>query len=395
MTSRHLPTASGLPRAIPCPASAALPAIPSPPNEHQAAGNARHDFLADVPQIGAEAALARVPEEHREMCARIQLEGLPLHNLAAQEIAVGLDLATGKAREIGRRLNRKYGPRGLLEFIGTADSAFVTDEAVVVDDWKGAWADVGDLREHWQLRFLALAFAVLWGRKVAIIRRWRIMEDGSHVPSELFLDAKAMSETEAVLTIFIDAWLQACTLVAADKQPDVIPGPHCTDGGTCPAFKRCPAQVGLMAQMRAEPTQIRRLLPVVTEENAAECRAAYTTMKKLLGEFGQEIHHLGRHIGFPLGNGKFYGAHTVADTKVDAAVAWSVVKREHGVEIAEKAVTMKATQASVERAAQALVDAGKVKQMAPEKRRLLALIDEAGGLEVGVKVKVEEFKRSA
>lgn len=402
---RILPTASNLSRSIKCIGAAVLPHSHGPSTPEQERGTvAVHAYLEAVPEVGVQAAVASVPEKHRDMSSRIELDGLPLDPSYCREMAVGLDMVTGKAREIGRGINRNYGKRGLLEFVGTADVAWIEGDLVVVADYKGP-SDNGDLKDHWQLRFLALAFARLWGKHAGIIQRYRIFEDGTHHKSEYPLDKQDMAETEARLRSLIDEWLEASQLVAAGKPLQVNPGAdQCK---WCPAFAACPDKVQLLQKMVKEPARIGEGMFLITEENLPEIRERYLMLKQVVGAVGSALHAFGAERTTALGNGLYFGSHEVPHRKVDAAVAYAIVRREWGQEIAEASVDMDASLASLERGVrslQAKQQAEKAQagaglpapvKIATEKRRLLALISEAGGLEVTTKVKVEEFKKAS
>lgn len=71
------PTGSSIYRAMHCPASCALPQV-AITSDDAAQGTALHKYLELVAQIGAEKALAEVPEQYRADAEAIQLEGLPL-----------------------------------------------------------------------------------------------------------------------------------------------------------------------------------------------------------------------------------------------------------------------------------------------------------------------------
>ncbi len=320
MSARHLPTASYLIRAVLCVGSVVIPSHLTSSDSAER-GHWRHEYLADVPEIGKEAALAKIPERFREMCRRIQLDGLPLDPSYVREIAIGYDFATGKAREIGRRINRQYGQLGLLEIAGSADVAWLSGDMVVVADFKGH-SDTIDLAHHWQLRFLALVLCRLWGKSRAVIQRYRIMYDGSHIPSQLLLTEEMHQETESVLLRFIDRWLQACLDVDAGRSPAVSMGEtQCT---YCDAFFSCP---------------VASWWPALWEKRVTK------------------------------------------SGKLDADKLYDVMKREHGQQAADIAVERDASIASLHRGMEWLREQGKIKQMAPEQRRLLAIIGQEDGTE--------------
>ena len=87
-----------------------------------------------------------MPSEHRELC-----EALPLDEIGdyAPEVAYALDLRTGRAREIGRGINRAYGELSDDEIAGTADAVkLLSPTTVYVGDFKSGWGWVPRARDN-------------------------------------------------------------------------------------------------------------------------------------------------------------------------------------------------------------------------------------------------------
>ncbi len=225
------PTASGLERAMRCGASLKLPVIRTT-SDAADRGVWRHRFLERVGQVGAAAALAEVPAEHRDACAALPLDDLPTH--LAAEVALAFDVATGKGRIVGRGLNRMYGPLGPMELAGTADAIGEADDgSLLVLDWKSAGYK-GRAADSVQLRFLALAAARAYGAdnvRVEIVR----LGDGGEV-SRSWHDYDAL-DLDAFAAELRDWFAKA----GQDDRP--VEGAHCT---YCPSWQACDAKTGLL-----------------------------------------------------------------------------------------------------------------------------------------------------
>src|SRR5690348_7751770 len=120
------PTASSLERAAACPASCAIPVRVRSSSDAAERGSAIHGFIEDVisKHETREAALAKVPVEWRGTCAALDWDAItgdlePATTFA--ESAYALDYVTGRARFLGRSLNRKYPPTSDEEITGTSD----------------------------------------------------------------------------------------------------------------------------------------------------------------------------------------------------------------------------------------------------------------------------------
>lgn len=263
-----LPTASGLQRAEACPVSCVLPAtLDVSPGEWRDAGAAIHAYLRDTLALGRDAALAAVPEAHREACEAIDLESLHGADPAgwASELALAWHPEAGDAAELHRgRGDRDYSraPAGAL--VGTLDLVGLADEGqrAVVMDLKTGWADLGPPGRSLQLGFGAVAMMALHGCSSATVGFVRLVQ-GEGVFRTAELDALDLA---AMAVRLHRVWT---TVATAELMPEEFPpvvGPHCKH---CPAYLRCPAQMGLAREL-ARDTELRDAqLPDLEHEDVA------------------------------------------------------------------------------------------------------------------------------
>src|SRR5690606_5564131 len=115
-----------------------------------------------------------VPEKYRDLCEAIDFERLP-QGLAA-EVAIAIDVQTGKARELGRGNGRCYETVRETEIPMTLDLLGANDDAVMVGDYKSGYSDVPPAVENGQLRTNAVAAARLIGRDTAVVEIIRIKD---------------------------------------------------------------------------------------------------------------------------------------------------------------------------------------------------------------------------
>jgi len=374
-------TASKLEQAAACPASSALPQAAQGKNEYSEAGDAKHFYLSKVAELGSEAALALVPAEHRDICAVIDLEQLPLGKGWETEVAFALDLASGRARRLGAHIGRDYQVSG-EEVPGTADVVSSAEQArgaglVEVYDYKGAFAPVPPAARNWQLRFLAAAAARTYGVARARVGIIRLREDGSTWRDEVELDALDLDLVLADLRRVVGRVREARALVEAGRTPDVHRGDHCR---SCPAFASCPANGRLLAVMATRPVSVAEELK--DRLTPATARLAFEQFKRaesVLHAVREALFAYAAENPIELEDGQVFGPHTVGRDQLDGRVVHQVLEARFGRELADLAVGYDASKASVRRALKAHVDqaGGKV---APLEREILAAVGAAGGV---------------
>lgn len=146
------------------------------------------------------------------------------------EVSFAWDPRTGKARRLGKMLERKYERAGALphEIVGTVDYLVVQEDRVVIGDWK-MWftSHVTPAEENAQLAFGALCAAQVYGVKKATVE---IVGLESHKTD---LDRHELR------------WLDLARWDAEFRRiVSGLPGSPATAGGYCtwcPALGACPA----------------------------------------------------------------------------------------------------------------------------------------------------------
>ena len=357
-----LPTASGLDRAIACPASVTLPQAPST-GAAAGAGSAIHAYLADPAHD-----LLSVPDEHRAACDAVDLSVLPAGAEWGHEVALAWDADTGRARELGRDLGRRYPETAESEYVGTADVIGLTPKGVHVYDYKTGWGALPHPAENRQLRFLALAAARAYGRdsaRVALIR----LHDGVPRYQWADLDALDLDLTAAELRQARGAWVPGAPINQGD---------HCT---YCPAFDACPAKLALFRQAVD--------MPAITGENAAAVYVRAEAVAQVLGRVRAALEMRAREHPIELPDGRVYGPVVSERESVDPIVTQATLTRLHGPDVAAKALDLKSSKAAIERAIATVAKRGeKAKLVAAA----LAEIGAAGGIETKRVETVKEHK---
>lgn len=340
----NLPSASSLDRAERCPASTCLPVVHEAPAAATRLGTAIHAYLANVGTIGQAAAIQQVPPEHRTAAEAINLEGFPHvdREAFAFEVSYAWDWAAAAARELGRNLDRQYGAAKPSEMVGTADIVAVGPESVVVLDLKTGWRDLGEPAKSLQLGFLAVAAAHAYGRAEATVGWLRII-DGEAVYRTQTLDFTQLVAMAERIAAVVDACF-AAELLGADAA-DYRLGEHCH---YCPAFLRCPAQMGLARQLAHDTELAGSELPPLTPEDAPRILERLEASEKLLERIRKHVDAYAKAMPIRFPDGRAYCLQEKSREKLDPDKAGPVLKDFDLVEAIE--VTRELTKASLKRA---------------------------------------------
>lgn len=345
------PTFSSLERAYRCPGSLALPLV-NTTSPYAERGTAIHEYLEAI-QGGTEPAdaLERVPSEWRDICAAIDLDRLP-KGLAA-EVAFAYDVATGKGRELGRRVGRKYVGLGPTEIAGTLDVVGVSEDAVYVLDYKAGWSELPPPAENFQLRAGGLAAARAYGKSRAFLDLARVKESGAiWKPDQAELDEFDLDVFAAELRPLFDRIKAARARAAELGEPDVALGAWCK---YCPSWGACPAQKALVVRAVAVATgqdpEWAELQPTSPEQLGLAWGLA-KTMARVGKQLEKRVESgLAQFGELPLPDGRVLReVIEPGDRKLDGRVVFQVVKELYGDVVAEAAIEVTATQAGIDRA---------------------------------------------
>ncbi len=374
MTS-PLMTGSGIERHAICPGSAVLPGAGTV-SDDAARGTAIHAFLEAVNTKGREAALAAVPDDLRPVCEALDVAKLPTDPLRfAAEVAFAYDTVTGKARELGRGIGRRY-DCAPTEVAGTTDViALLDDDGVFVSDFKSGWSRRTAARDSLHLRFYSLAAARAYGRSRAVVQVIRVFDDGETWTDEASLDAFDLDSFALDLAALASGIERDRKLYAEGVEPDLVEGSHCK---WCPAYARCPAKDRLLTA--AGNIDATTLPDLITPEVAAKAYERLAIYKAAVARAEEILKDYARANPIPLADGFVYGVRQDQTKKLDGHVAMLALREALGP-WAESAIDVSVTQAGVERAAKLYVEQNGG-TIAAKKRELLDMIAERGGVKV-------------
>jgi hypothetical protein len=387
------PPPPSLSRALICAASWALPQV-AEDNPYSEQGTSAHRYL-ELVGLGTapEAALAQVTEGHRLACSSIDLDGLPLGGPYAPEVTYAYDVDSRVVRWLGNGLNRRYPPPGPAEVIGTADVVGVHEgDHVEIWDWKFGWGHdkhTPPAKENLQIKMLALAAARVAGVDEAVAGLIYLRDDGTSRRESIHLDAFGLVEVEDQLSEMARKVRSVQELVARGETPSVKVGDHCH---YCDAKLACPA-FGQLLQRALEPAgtleeEFRRNL---TPSRAAEAYVLFKQLKTLTDALNRAIWGFAAHSPIELGNGLVLGETSTEREAVSGPVAHQVLTKLFGRDVADKAVELDASKASIRRALRGVAQDTK-RKLAHLEREVLAEVSKAGGLTVKVSSGVKEYR---
>jgi len=413
--TRRLPTFSAIGRAMACRASAVLPAADSI-TEDATSGTIMHAFLLRVGELRASgmpaedaqvAAALEAPEDEREFLEAIPVESLPTDPKGfAGEVALAFDAATGKARELGRDIGRRYEeaaqaqgkPLAPTEFVGSVDvAALLGDDGIFVADWKKRGMYVTPARENWQIKTGLVAAAQAWGRIRGRGEVIRIYDDGR----DPYRDRADFTPTD-LERAQVDLTLLAVRILADRKAYDAgdeipaVTGPQCR---YCASFQWCPANAAL-ARRVAEPAELREAItdaPLISRENAPAIRRRLVQAKAVLEAVESALDTLASQeaaAGRPLElePGLFYAPVPRPRETIDGAKAESILRAELG-DAAGVAIEIDVTKAGLKRAIREKMNGAR--GVAKVETEILEKLRRAGALKKTVSYSCGEVRAKA
>lgn len=240
----YLSSGSAIERSLLCSSSVALPHAHHE-SEWTEQGSVLHFFLESCSSSDRETALAAVPDDYRDACAELNLEGLDAHLDLAAEVAFAYDYETDSARELGRGVGRIYDDVKPTEIPCTLDVVGVrTLPSGVVRglyaDWKTGWQNRRAISDVTQIDFGALCIARAYGCDLVEGQLIHVHEDFAPWVQRKVMEGFELDAFASLIRERAREWSE----LRAKYQGGLVPrdfntGPHCEG---CPAREWCPAQ---------------------------------------------------------------------------------------------------------------------------------------------------------
>ena len=375
-----LPTASGLTRALKCPASLQLPQVQREAGAPAVTGTQVHTFLETVSELGREAALERITDERAaRICAALDLSTLPLGDGTswASEVAFGWHLGSGMGREVGRNVGRGY-PTKPGELYGTADLVALSADAQTVHvlDVKTGRGWMPSAADSAQLRFLAMAACATYGCSQAEVGHLHVREDGT-----VWLERASLDALE--LDLFAEQLRTLQATVEAGKG-SMAEGPWCR---YCPAFQSCPAKAALACATVGLPAQL-------TPEVVAQAWTRMKEVRQVLDRVEEVLREYASTQPVSLGNGMQLAAVESSRDELDGAKVYATMAKLYGDEVARASVELEASKKSLDKGVRMVAEQLKAKgekaTLKDLNARALEAVRQAGGVVTRTRVEVRE-----
>lgn len=341
---------SGAPRVSHCTPSVVLPQARSE-GAFAAQGTALHLYLSLLQQgLPREFALLKIAEEHRDACAALELDKLPVSEPSAwrSEDFVAWNWETGEGR-VSKDADAETYDHAWVR--GRVDVYTHDPEWVTIIDYKSGRSDRGSSRDNWQLvlnaEALVAALRVTKGARVAIAS---LKEDGAvylepFVELDVFDLALKASEWREIMKRVASAWHEHERTKTVQR---VYEGSWCR---YCPAFDGCPAKTTL-ARALATPSDVQeRFDAMLSRGELAQALFLARSARQVLDRIDERLEQLARERPIPTVEGKLWGVQYGEQFHyVDTTLAVEVLRADFGDALAELAVEKKLNGATIERA---------------------------------------------
>lgn len=164
----------------------------------------------------------------------------------------------------------------------------------------------------------------------------------------------------------------------AGKPLALVEGPHCT---YCPAQSRCPAKTALIKGALDGEIAPQGEAPL-TEAQAIRLAEAMPMLRRFLERGDKALRaHVAECGPLTLSDGKVWGPYEVKRSEVEPRLGVGVLAAEIGEEWAQGAVEMSLSRKAIEGAIKLAHEAAGIKRkVSPTTRKVMAQIDEAGGI---------------
>lgn len=362
-------SASGVPRALACPASLVLP-------QHRyetksaADGTDRHADDETAIDLGNE----------EDVLPSKVLAMIGPDDTRVTEFAFAFDCATNSARELGHIKRRAYRDLSPFEIPGTADLLIRNSRRAIVVDKKG-YERVGPAETNEQTLTLALMVARTYGLdEIIVVIYYEIGGVDIAIIGALDLDGHA----ERLKQLLVDT-------ARAQIEPTAFlaMGRHCR---YCPAFLSCPKQHALTLEVGNANTAmaIESRIPFSDDADAAAAFDLLGRIKMLTARISAALYARAAERPIPLSDGRVLGpVEKQGNEKLDGDVVYEVIRDQHGQGIADAAVVRQATKKRIK---DALVFAGGKGEIAKLERAVLDEVRKRGGARRETKTVIEEHE---
>lgn len=231
--------------------------------------------------------------------------GLP----ARYDAEVSFAWTPNGSRVLGMSLERDYSKSLPTEFVGTADICHrLSDDCIMVADWKTGATDYGSPTDWGQLAFLAVMAADALGAKEVFVA-YLYTETGEIVSN--LLDKEAIEGHRVTME-----WLWDL----AQEPQEPCPGAHCSEQ-YCPAIASCPAVAAEFGQLVPVDNLTSQRLAIETVEDASRWLELKPRIMAAIKQLDAATRELAEDAPITVGDGYEYRIVSSSRTSFDVAKA--------------------------------------------------------------------------
>jgi hypothetical protein len=223
--------------------------------------------------------------------------------------------------------------------------------------------------------------------RVGIIR---ILDDGTPLSDSADFDTVDLDSIAEDLRVLAQKVGRAQELAFLDQPPPLTTGAHCR---YCKSLVYCPAQTSLVRRLAGEADVVARdILAELTPERASQAWQRLKVVEEVVGRVREALYAYAREQPIQLPGGTVVGLVQTQRRALDGRVAFRVLRDRFGSDIAEAAVELEASQASIERALRVVSEQSGAK-LAGLKRQVMAALDQEGGISLKTSTSIREHRR--
>lgn len=392
---------SGIGREMECMTSAILP-VSKFVHPRGIRGTDLHRFMKDrilaADDDQRAEALEAVPEEWRGAASSVDWSRIPFDSeTATPEYALIWNIAKDEVREVGRNGEIDHDELqamiGAGEYGGVIDLLSLTEDAVVLCDWKFSYgASIDKAEINGQMRSYAVLAAKLFKKSRAEMLVCRIPDNGQPWWSTESLDSLGLDSAEAAIRKHLrDVEAARETYRSSGIVPTPVEGTWCS---FCPAANSCPARVALLlsalAEDEAKAAALARLPEPLTPEAAARLWPKLVQAERLIERLKGNVKDIARTWGgLKLDNGNVVGEVETSRETIDPVFARPALEARFGKEWTDFTIRTE-EKITKERLDELCRNHSSHGGMAKLKRTVMAELDAAGAIKTTITRGIQE-----
>lgn len=332
-----------------CAGSMVLPRVERT-SKYAARGTAIHSYIATALSAGRAVALAECPEEHREICSKLELGNLVrlLGGHPLVEPAYVYNVRDDSARFLGQNIGRDYGLLTDVEIPGTDDLVAVKEDSIAIADVKTGHY-IGDAADSWQLKALALAVSRHYGKDTVDATLIRLRDDGSwyYSPTVTWTAFDLDGFASELQSLYLRIKRRAVQM-KEEGTVDVHPSDAACQ--FCPCVEACPAHTALARHLPPTLSDIAAKCEAMSDSQLAESWDVVCRAEEIVKRVKDGLKTIVKDHPVKLASGKTLTAVLAPRETIDPEIARKVLTDRYGSEVSSAVFEVSASKKSIKAA---------------------------------------------